>query len=55
MTNDHFNRIRAAYILKYPHLKYITDKRRFAYNALTLKSPDGVNVSDVWNLSLLMK
>ena len=42
MTNEHFNRIREAYIQRYPHLKHITDKRRFAYNALTLKSPAGV-------------
>ena len=55
MTNEHFNRIRAAYVARYPHLENITDKRRFAYNALALKSPEGVTVSDVWNISLLMK
>lgn len=45
--------IRKAYIEKYPHLRYIKDKKSFAKAALLLAAPAGISQQDIWQMAKL--
>ena len=55
MNKENFERIRMAYVERYRHLRFITNEKVFAENALMLKAPETVSEIDVWNLALMLR
>lgn len=54
MRREDFERVRAIYCERYPHLSGIRHgnwERQFSFNACRLAAPEGVSVSDVMHLS----
>ena len=46
-----YEKIRAIYLHRYPHLAWCTSDKNFAQNALRLAAPSGITPLDTWNLA----